>query len=192
MHFINLIAMASASLLFLPATIASLITSPLGPAELARRGQMLARNDPGHDLTFKDDDDHQVHAELEKVFGVLEDIPDEVLEEGDDATDKWMVEHGYRPEHAKRDLSGRDLVDRGAYEIARCAAAIAAFIASNSIAAAKLLRIKKYVRALGGVRTAAELLLKATTVAERLQYGGEALALLAGEFFGTSLITNNC
>jgi hypothetical protein len=192
MHLTNFIGMASASLLFLPAIIASPITSPLGPAELARRGQMLARNNPGHELTFEDDDDHQVLTELEKTFSVLEEIPDEILEAGDEATDKWMIEHNHRQAHDKSDLSGRDLVDRGAYEIARCAAAIAAFIASNSIAAAKLLRIKKYIRALGGVRTAAELLLKATTAAERLQYGGEALALLAGEFFGTSLITNNC
>jgi hypothetical protein len=153
---------------------------------------MLARNDPGRELAFEDVDEHQVFAKLKKVFGALSETPDGVLEAGDEETDKWMVEHDYRPKHDKRDLSGRDPVDRGAYEVAKCAAAIAAFIASNSIAAAKLLRIKKYIRALGGVRTAAELLLKATTAAERLQCGGEALALLAGEFFGTSLITNNC
>lgn len=89
-------------------------------------------------------------------------------------------------------LLSRDLIERGFVETLKCAGAIAAFIASNAIAAAKIIRIKKYIEALGGVKEAAELLLKASTTAERLKEGGEALALLAGEILGFSLISNNC
>lgn len=67
-----------------------------------------------------------------------------------------------------------------------------AFIGTNIVSAAKLLRIKKYIQALGGVRKAAELLLKASNWEERLRIGGGALVGLAAEFFGFYLITNNC
>ena len=70
--------------------------------------------------------------------------------------------------------------------------AITAFIASNAIGAAKIIRIKKYIEALGGVRESAKLLLQASNNLERLKEGGEALALLAGEILGVPLISNNC
>lgn len=187
MHFTALFVAAASACFLLPTIVATPLSSPLGPTDLARRGQLLQRNEAPHDLHFQDDDTDTVLNELEKVFSVIEEIPDEVLEEGDDATNEWMTEHGYRSTPEKRDLEERQLV-----EIAKCAAAIAAFIASNAIGAAKLLRIKKYIAALGGIRKSAELLLKASTNAERLQQGGEFLALLAGEILGFSLISNNC
>lgn len=183
MHFATLFAAASATLL-LPTIIATPVSSPV---DLARRGEVLARDNAADELNLKDDDDHKVWAELERVFGAIEEIPDEVLEKGDDETDKWLVEHGYRAHHDKRDLE-----DRGFFDVARCVAAIAAFIGSNAIAAAKILRIKKYIEALGGIRKSAELLLKASNAEERLKYGGEALALLAGEILGTGIIAKNC
>ena len=176
----------------LSTTVASPITSPLTPADLARRGEDLtARAD---ELHFKDNDAHDVLAQLEKTFAIIEEIPDEVLEEGDEAKDKWLAAHGHQ--QSKRDLaiSTRDseLQDRGAWEVAKCVGAIAAFIASNAIGAAKLLRVKKYIDALGGIRRSAELLLKASTTEERLREGGQFLALLAGEILGTSMVSNNC
>jgi hypothetical protein len=188
MHFATLFAAFSASIL-LPTIIASPATSPLAPA---RRSQLLPREEAPHDLYLKDDADHTILGELERVFATLKEVPDEVLEKGDDETDKWMVEHGYRPTHDKREVFDRDLEDRQFWDVAKCAGAIAAFIASNALAAAKLLRIKKYIEALGGVKESAELLLKASTTAERLQEGGQALALLAGEILGVSMISNNC
>ncbi|KAF7511792.1 hypothetical protein GJ744_003523 [Endocarpon pusillum] len=186
MHFATLFVTASAALL-LPTIIATPVLSPLAPVGLARRGEVLARENAAHDLYLKDDDDHKIWAELEKVFSTIEEIPDEVLEKGDDETDKWLVEHGYRAQHDKRDLEDRDFFD-----VAKCVAAITAFVGSNAIAAAKILRIKRYINSLGGIRKSAELLLKASNAEERLKYGGEALALLAGEILGTAIIANNC
>jgi hypothetical protein len=191
MHFATLVAAASASFL-LPTIVASPATYPPSPNDVARRGYVLERDNTPHDVYLEDDENHRVSSELERVFGVVKSIPDEVLEKGDDETDKWMVEHGHRPQHDKREVLDRDLEDRGFWDVAKCVGAITAFIASNAIGAAKLLRIKKYIEALGGVREAAELLLKASTTAERLKEGGEALALLAGEILGTSMVSNNC
>lgn len=191
MHFSTLAAAASALLLFQTIT-ASPITSPISPTEVARRGQLLERDESPHDLYLKDDDDHIIFAELERVFAAIEEIPDDVLEDGDDATDAWMVEHGYRSHDDKRAVIDRAVEDRAFWDVARCAGAIGAFIASNVLGAAKLLRIKQYIAALGGIRKSAELLLKASTNAERLQQGGEVLALLAAEILGFSLVSNNC
>jgi hypothetical protein len=191
MHFYTFIAAASASLL-LPSIIASPVAAPLSPAALARRDDLDKRFEAIHDLTLKDDDNHKIGGKLEEVFGAIANIPDEVLEAGDDATDKWMVEHGYRPQHNKREVLDRDLEERNFFDVARCVGAIAAFIASNAIGAAKILRIKHYIEALGGIRRAAGLLLKASNTKERLREGGEVLALLAGEILGTSMVANNC
>ena len=188
MHFSTLLAAASATLL-LPTIIASPFHSP---SDLVRRDEVVPRDDGLHDLYLKDDDDHKVLGELEAIFEAIEEIPDEVLEKGDDEADNWLVEHGYRPKHDKREVLDRDLEDRQLWDVAKCVGAIAAFIASNAIGAAKLLRIKKYIAALGGIRKSAELLLKASTNAERLKEGGEILALLAGEILGTAAIANNC
>lgn len=191
MHFTTLLAAASASLL-LPTIFASPVASSPAPIDLARRGEVLERAEAPHDLYLKDDDKHTIEGELEKAFSAIEAIPDAVLEAGDEATNNWMVENGYRFQNKKRDMVDRDLEDRDVFGVVKCAGAIAAFIASNAIGAAKLLRIKKYIEALGGIRKSAELLLKASNNAERLREGGEILALLAGEILGFSLIANNC
>ena len=201
MHFTALTASALASLSLFPAVLASPVAASepaAEPATLARRNELVARVEPLHDTYLKDDDEHQIGGTLEHVFDVLTTIPDQVLQDGDDATDKWLKEHGHRPATTKRAVAATtgevaaDLEDRGFWDVAKCAGAIAAFIASNAIGAAKLLRIKKYIEALGGVRKAAELLLKASNNAERLKEGGEALALLAGEILGVSMVSNNC
>ncbi|KAL9635710.1 MAG: hypothetical protein Q9164_003290 [Protoblastenia rupestris] len=194
MHFAASTAVAFASLYLAPTVFASPIASEAN-AGLIARDQILARAEPTHDIYLKDDDDHKIYGELEHVFDVIEKIPNNILDDEDDAAlDKWMKEQGYRSSTDKRDVAivERDLEDRGAWEVAKCAGAIAAFIATNAIGAAKLLRIKKYIEALGGVRKSAELMLKASTNAERLKEGGEALALLAAEILGTSMISNNC
>lgn len=182
-----------------PAPAANGITAPRDIQLIGRDGD----KDDIHDVYLKDDDDHQVQASLEKIFGIIHSIPNEVLEKGDDELDKWLVEHGHRSSKKKpptrRDTIQRrtpeniqDFAERSFWDVARCVGAIAAFIASNAIGAAKIFRIKKYIEALGGIREAAELLLRASTTAERLKEGGEALALLAGEILGTSSVANNC
>ena len=93
MYFSKLFAVASAALL-LPVIVASPITTPFAPIDLARRGQLLKR--ASQDLYLDDDDDHQVLGEVKKVFDAIKAIPAEVLEEGDEAADEWFKAHGYR------------------------------------------------------------------------------------------------
>ena len=196
MHFTALTASALASLSLFSAVLSSPIASgPAAPATIIARDQLLARQEPqAPEIFLKDDDEHRIGGELERVLGIITEIPDEVLNAGDEAADKWLKEHGYRPSADKRAPVNeeRDLEDRQVGDVARCAGSIAAFIGTNLVGVAKLLRIKKYIAALGGVRESAELMLKASTNAERLREGGEALVLLAGEILGYGAVAKNC
>ena len=84
------------------------------------------------------------------------------------------------------------VADPSAWQVTKCAAAITWVIGSTVFAAAKILRIKKYIAALGGIKSAATLLIVATTAAERLEIGGSALMNLASEILGIAAVQDNC
>ncbi|KAH7347476.1 hypothetical protein B0T11DRAFT_291357 [Plectosphaerella cucumerina] len=147
---------------------------------------------------------------LELALTEITAIPDEVLLKGDEATNDWLVEHGLRdndPEDNDDDapitargeevtslsLFERDELDaRGVVQVAKCIAAISKVIVSTAVPAAKILRIKRYLQLLGGVRKTVLLLVRAKTGAQRLKLGGRALFNLANELFGIQSIKNNC
>jgi hypothetical protein len=137
-------------------------------------------------------------ATLQWALDTILSIPDSILLAGDNATSQYIQTHSpytsspLYTSFPSAAVSPSDLADLGFWDTLKCAAAIVAFIGTNIVSAAKLLRIKKYIAALGGVRKAAELLLKASNWEERLKIGGGALVGLAAEFFGFTLITNNC
>jgi hypothetical protein len=70
------------------------------------------------------------------------------------------------------------------WKIASCTGAIAFFVASTMFAAAKILKVKRYIKALGGTKEAVKLIVGATTAEERLRVGGQALVSLALELSG--------
>ncbi|KAK3337662.1 hypothetical protein B0T19DRAFT_413262 [Cercophora scortea] len=135
---------------------------------------------------------------LGHLFSQIESIPDDVLAAGDESLHKWLVANGFREPDAplKRDeteayssvLEARASI----WKIAKCLAAIVQLLATTAVPAAKILRIKKYIEALGGAREAVELLLKATSAAEKYRLGGEVLVNLAAELLGISSVKNNC
>ena len=146
MHFSTL------ALAFTP-ILSLVLSSPVAQPQAAAPAALNPRAEgDSYDLYLQDDEDHQISGSLEHVFDIISQIPESVLEEGDDAKNAWLAAHGHR--ESKRDLvavDARDLETRGVWDVTKCAGAIAAFIASNAIGAAKLLRIKKYIDALGGV-----------------------------------------
>jgi len=84
------------------------------------------------------------------------------------------------------------VADPTAWEITKCVGAITWAIGSGVFAAAKLLKVKKYIAALGGIRTAASLLMSATTAEERLEAGGTSLLNLASLILGIDEIKEDC
>lgn len=77
-------------------------------------------------------------------------------------------------------------------KIGKCSGALAAFAGGNLIAVSKLIKIKKYINALGGFGEAAKLLVQASTWEERMRVGGQALVGLAGELTGATGVWAAC
>ena len=78
------------------------------------------------------------------------------------------------------------------WQVTKCSAAIAWFIGTNIVAPLKLLKIKKYVQSLGGLRASASLMVRASTWVERMNIGGGALVGLGAEIAGVVAIQDNC
>jgi len=146
-------------------------------------------------------------------LSVLESIPDSILAAGDEATNDWLVAQdlreagaALRPERdgipdtttivaevKARDVGRVALVARaGLWKVAKCAAAIIELIATTAVPAAKILRIKTYISALGGVKDAAKFLVGGSSNAEKLKVGGKDLVNLSTELSGIASIKRNC
>jgi hypothetical protein len=182
---------------------------------------LLARDDDDDD----DDDDLELDLDedldiaLTALLAQIEDIPDEVLEQGDEALNKWLIDNGFTvPGEQKRDveeaadegsldffdagLEGSEeeaesgLVARGQLEARRnklkCALAVGKAIVSNAIPAAKLLRIKKYIKALGGVTKTVKLIFKGKNKAQWIKAGGQTLYKLVQEILNIKEIKKHC
>jgi len=78
------------------------------------------------------------------------------------------------------------------WHVTRCAAAVAWFVGTNIIAPLRLLKVKRYIQSLGGLRASANLMLRASTWVERINIGGGALVGLAAEIAGVAAIQDNC
>lgn len=77
-------------------------------------------------------------------------------------------------------------------KITRCVGSLSWMIGSSIFAVAKIVKIKKYIQALGGLKVTAQLLVGATTTAERLRAGGSALINLAAIISGVDGVKKNC
>lgn len=141
-----------------------------------------------------------LEAALHTAFPQIEQIPDSVLESGDEATAKWLKENPFEKRSyvnvpvSLEERDDRSLLQRGIdwIKVAKCVATVTTAIATNVIPAAKLLKIKKYIAELGGVKTAVQLLIGATTAAEKLKAGGQALLELSKIFLGVTAIKAAC
>jgi hypothetical protein len=115
----------------------------------------------------------------------IDAIPDsDVLEAGHDATIKWLEDNGY---HA----DGVTTLGFGIPKEIKCAWSITELILGSVAPIGKLLKIKNLIKALGGVKKAAELLRKGVG-GKWLIVGGQALYDLAMELTGIADIKKWC
>lgn len=122
---INIVSVASlAALLLAPVISGHAFTSPgEAPPSLAELKKL-------HDL--------------EEAFSIIESVPDDVCEKGEEAAHKWVQEH-YRPKN--------ELEKRGFRDIVECAWELVTF--------APIVRIRRLIKKLGGGRRVASLLRQA-------------------------------
>lgn len=115
--------------------------------------------------------------DVEQALKLIDSIPDEVLQKGDKATQQWIAEHQATATRAS---------------VAGCTAAIALFLGTNLVSAAKIIKIKRLIKDLGGLKEAVKIMWGASFSYEKMKAAGGTLAALAGEFFGITSIRNEC
>lgn len=76
-------------------------------------------------------------------------------------------------------------------KIAKCTAAICWVLASSCFAAAKIIKIKRYIKLLGGVSKAVKEIVAADSIIN-LQRSGGVLAALAAEIIGITAVREEC
>lgn len=102
-----------------------------------------------------------------------------MLEQGDLALQTWQNTHGYGMSPFRANFWG-------------CAAAVAGVIASTAFPAAKILKVKKLIKALGGVKSAIKIMAGASFSYEKMRALGGAAAALAAELTGIGAVRSQC
>lgn len=137
-------------------------------------------------------------SDVQEVADGLElimQIPDEVLAQGDAATHSWLKAN--RGEASAQSIGSVVRNDGGVSTLgwgdaAGCAAAIGGIALGVAVPAVKLLRIKKDIKAIGGVWESAKLLVGAGTAAEKGEAVVTALGSLVAELTGVAGVAEAC
>lgn len=136
----------------------------------------------------------QAQQKLESALAVVEGIPDEVIEAGDDAVAEYLEQHG---------APARGIVTYGFWDVAKCVAAITVAIGGAAVPVAKVLKIKALIKAVGGVKKLGP---KVVEVVKKVKNGqqlgpavkevfssfGATVVGLAAEVLGIDAIISNC
>lgn len=128
-------------------------------------------------------------ADVEAGLSMLASIPDEVLLQGDAATQQWLQANP--PGAGASIVSPKDQASTTA-DFWGCSGSIALMLAGVALPAAKILKIKKLMNELGGVSEAVKLMWGASFSYEKMQVAGGALASLGAELLGIAGVQEKC
>ncbi|EPE03168.1 hypothetical protein F503_01504 [Ophiostoma piceae UAMH 11346] len=145
------------------------------------------------------------------LIDAIATVPDHVLDAGDDATHAWLNPLGTSAAAvlrapntllttrdvdatSKADLAATTDAVNGIVNGAECAAAVAAAIATDLLPAAKLLKAKALIKALGGVKKVAKLLLQFShnPNSQTVKEAGRTLLNLVEILLGIDSIKRHC
>ncbi|CAK7209328.1 hypothetical protein SBRCBS47491_000406 [Sporothrix bragantina] len=147
------------------------------------------------------------------LIDTISSVPDSVIDAGDDAVHEWLRPIGAPAVSAiatpnslitTRSTEAADAADSTAVAAAtdavnglikdlECAAAVAAAIAGDLLPAAKILKAKKLIKVLGGVKKVAKLFLEYhSNKSEAIKEGGKTLLELVEVLLGIDSIKKHC
>lgn len=118
-----------------------------------------------------------------EMLTAFEAIPDEVLLEGDAATRAWVAAN-LEPKQSNTPQPRANFL--------KCSGAILVAIGTTAIPAAKILKIKRYMKALGGTKEAIKVMWGASFSHEKLKALGGAAAALGAELLGIAAVKEAC
>lgn len=131
-------------------------------------------------------------SELEATFDLIEKIPDSAIAGGQAAVSDWLTSQLGSSGVAVRDTSAALESRQSAIQIANCAGSILKAIIEFAFPISKITKIRKLIKALGGARKVAKMLLKAKSWKQIYQIGGAKLEELAKILLGADEIIQNC
>ncbi|MGH3752026.1 MAG: hypothetical protein ACRDRP_04895 [Pseudonocardiaceae bacterium] len=125
--------------------------------------------------------------DLEECLRIIDEIPEKVIEDGDQAVQDWVRDR--YPSVTENGSLARTI---GPWQVAKCTGAVMVAIGSAAVPAAKLLKLRRFIREVGGLRKAAELLIKVARGEEQLAEFGPVIGSLGAEILGIAAIRENC
>lgn len=124
-----------------------------------------------------------------KTLEIIEEIPDELLESGDsEAINQYFADKGISSNIYNPSMGEVEPMIIQPYGWWDCSLAVAEILVMNAIPIAKLTKIKKYVKQLGGAVETAKLLVGATNATEKVAI----LSALVAELSGFTHVKNSC
>lgn len=123
----------------------------------------------------------QSPEQAEELLRAIDRIPENVLLEGDEATQRWVAAN-----------LGHNLGMATPSGFLECSGAVLLAIGTTAIPAAKILQIKRYMNALGGTTEAIKILWGASFSHEKLKALGGAAAALGAELLGIAAVKEAC
>ncbi|MFI6055088.1 hypothetical protein ACIBCO_34000 [Streptomyces violascens] len=127
-----------------------------------------------------------VPAEEQKLMdalSVIEAMPDSVVAQGDKAVQAYLTQH--LPKSATVQAFGW-------WQATKCVAAVTLAVASAAVPAAKILKLKAFIKKAGSVKEAAYLLIRVAKGEEKISELGATLGGLAGSILGIDSIKKQC
>jgi hypothetical protein len=118
--------------------------------------------------------------DLTRALTILDAIPESVVLQGEAAVAVWVDDNIPAPSA------------RPQASLLGCTGAVLAVVASTAIPVAKILKIKKLITALGGVKKAVKLFRGASFSYEKIAALGGAAAALAAELLGIAAVKSAC
>lgn len=126
---------------------------------------------------------------LTRFFTYILNIPDTVLQQGDAATDQWIRSH---PRGGGANAVVFHSPTPSAANPYRCTLAVGALLVTTALPALKILKLKRYIEAIGGVAQTVRLVIGATSAAEKSRAVLVALGGLIAELTGIATVNQYC
>ena len=188
MHYSTLLSMGVAALHFSTAAVA--LSIPKARSLQTRADESLVPFPVDEAIPFPfDEADFET---LEKAFALIEEIPESAIKDGKAAVNAWAATQPAYSALVAEDAAPALEPRQSAIQIANCAGSILKAIIEFWFPPAKLLKIRKLVKALGGARAVAKMLLKAKTWKDLYNIGGAKLVELGKILSGADEIIQNC
>jgi hypothetical protein len=124
------------------------------------------------------------------LFTYVAAIPQTVLVQGDTAMNVWIREHPRGGEERSR--AALDLRSRGVADPVGCVVAVGSVLTGVLAPAAKLLKLREYIRVLGGAYQAAKYLVVVGSAGDQTEAVAIAVGSLVAELSGIKGVGEKC